>query len=646
MKKGKILIVEDNLIVGESLQQTLEDNEYNVPGIVLSGEEALKETEGIKPDLILMDIKLKGEMDGITAAEKIYSHFDIPVIYLTAYSSNSLLDRVKLTGSYGYILKPFKEKELIFNIEMALYKHRMEKSLKESEERLNLALSETGLWDWNIETGMIYFSRVYHTMIGYEPDEIPPFYDMWKNLIHPREIEKFENIINEILNNKKELYEIEYRIKTKTGEWKWILSRGKVVERNEKNNPLRMVGTHTDIAEKKKKEEENKKIEERIRFIQRHESLGKMAGGIAHGFNNILASILGYAEISILESPPDSSVIYYLKKIQKATHRGSDITKQMLSYTGHGKVNMEEINLLSLIEEMHQFIEISISNKCIFKYEIEENLPVIQGDAGQIRQVIINLIMNASEAIENNSGTITLKAGKILCNETYLCKNYPEEHLLPGTYMYLDVSDTGCGIPEEIQSKIFDPFFTTKFLGRGLGLAAVHGIIRVHRGAIKVFSKIGRGTTMRLLLPALRYVQEKEKIKELTMTEVYAGGRTVLVIDDSEDICTVAGKLLGKAGFTVMTASNGLEGLKIFRASCDDISLIILDVAMPVMSGEKVFKELKLIKKEVPVIITSGYNESHAMSRFGKTEIAAFIQKPYRGQDLIEMVNNLVRKRN
>jgi CheY-like chemotaxis protein len=168
MKKGRILIVEDNLIVGESLQQTLEDYEYNVPGIVISGEEALKETEEVKPDLILMDIKLKGEMDGITAAEKIYSDFDIPVIYLTAYSSNSLLDRIKLTGSYGYILKPFKEKELIFNIEMALYKHRMEKALKESEERLNIALSGTGLWDWNIETGMIYFSRMYHTMLGYD----------------------------------------------------------------------------------------------------------------------------------------------------------------------------------------------------------------------------------------------------------------------------------------------------------------------------------------------------------------------------------------------------------------------------------------------------------------------------------------------
>ncbi|MEQ8222608.1 MAG: response regulator [Candidatus Eremiobacterota bacterium] len=645
MKKGRILIVEDNLIVGESLQQTLEDYEYNVPGIVISGEEALKETEEVKPDLILMDIKLKGEMDGITAAEKIYSDFDIPVIYLTAYSSNSLLDRIKLTGSYGYILKPFKEKELIFNIEMALYKHRMEKALKESEERLNMALSGTGLWDWNIETGMIYFSRMYHTMLGYEPDEIPPSYDIWKSLIHPQEIEKFEDSINDILENKKEFYEIEYRMKTKAGEWKWILSRGKVGERNDKNTPVRIIGTHTDITEKKKSEEENKKIEERIRSIQKHESLGKMAGGIAHGFNNILASILGYAEISIMESPPDSPIRYYLQKIQKATHRGSDITKQMLSYTGHGKVTMEEIDLSSLIEEMHQFIEISTSNRCNITYAIDENLPVIQGDAGQIRQVIMNLLMNASEAIENNSGTVTLKTGKISCDEAYLCKNYPEEHLLPGTYLYLDVSDTGCGIPEEIQSKIFDPFFTTKFLGRGLGLAAVHGIVRVHRGAIKVLSRKGEGTTMRLLFPALRYLQGKEKEKDLSVPEVYTGGKTVLVIDDSEDICTVAGKLLGKAGFTVMTASNGLEGLEIFRARCEDISLIILDVAMPVMSGDKVFKELKLIKKEVPVIITSGYNEAHAMSRFGKTEIAGFIQKPYRGQDLIEMAKSLAKKK-
>jgi len=643
MKKGKILIVEDNLIVGESIQQTLEDYEYNVPEIVLSGEEAIKETKEIKPDLILMDIKLKGEMDGITAAEKIHSDFDIPVIYLTAYSSNSLLDRVRQTASYGYILKPFKEKELIFNIEMALYKHRMEKALKESEERLNLALSETGLWDWNIETCMIYFNHAYHAMLGYEPGEISP--DTWKHLIHPEEIEKFEYSIREILENKKEDYEIEYRMRTKPGEWKWISSRGKIVERDEKNKPVRMIGTHTDITDKKKSEEENKKIEERIRFIQKHESLGKMAGGIAHGFNNILASILGYAEISIMESPSDSPVRYYLQKIQKATHRGSDITKQMLSYTGHGKLMLEEIDLPGLIKEMYQFIEISTSNKCIFKYDIGENLPTIQGDAGQIRQVIMNLIMNASEAIDGNNGTITLKTGKMSCSETYLSENYPEENLLPGTYLYLDVSDTGVGIPEDIQSKIFDPFFTTKFLGRGLGLAAVHGIIRVHRGAIKVYSKNGEGTTMRLLFPALRYLQEKEKEKEIIVREVYGNGRTVLVIDDAEDICTVATKLLGKSGFTVLTASNGKEGLEIFRTRCEDISLIILDVAMPVMSGEKAFKELKRIKSDVPVIITSGYNESHAMSRFGKTEIAGFIQKPYRGKDLIEMVKSLARNK-
>jgi PAS domain S-box-containing protein len=492
---------------------------------------------------------------------------------------------------------------------------------------------------------MIYFSQVYYTMLGYEPHEIPLSYDKWKDLVHPEEIETFEHSIDEILNNKKELYEIEYRMRTKKGEWKWILSRGKVVERNKQNNPLRIIGTHTDITEKKKSEEENKKIEERIRSIQKHESLGKMAGGIAHGFNNILAGILGYAEIILMELPSDSPERYYLQKIQKSTQRGSDITKQMLSYTGHVKFTLEEINLAELIKEMNQFIEISTSNKCIFKYDIEENLPTIQGDTGQIRQVIMNLIMNASEAIESNNGIITLKTGKIACNETYLCKNYPEENLSEGIYLYLDISDTGCGIEEDIQSKIFDPFFTTKFLGRGLGLAAVHGIVRVHKGAIKVFSKKGEGTTMRLLFPALRYLPEKEKERELTAPKVYANGRTILVIDDAEDICTVAGKLLGKAGFTVMTASNGQEGLEIFRASCEDISLIILDVAMPVMSGEKAFKELKLIKSDVPVILTSGYNEDHALSRFGEAEIAGFIQKPYRGQDLIEMVNSIVRNK-
>lgn len=516
---------------------------------------------------------------------------------------------------------------------------------KESEEKLRKSessLAQTqkiaglGSYESNPASGKLIWSEETFRITGMDPLRGEPSLDEYINMIHSEERFTAKEKINKAIREKKS-FDFEYRIILPDGSLKYIQSIGHPVI-NDKENVNKIVGTIMDITERKKGEEERKKIEERLRFVQKHESLGKMAGGIAHGFNNILASILGYTEITLMDLPPASKVTTYIKQIEKSVYRGSEITKQMLSYTGHGKFILESIEISKLIREMYQFIQITISNKCNVEYVLEENLPYIKGDNDQIRQAIMNLIMNASEALEDNNGIITLKTGKIICNRDYLHDKYQEENLSEGLYIYLDISDTGCGMSEDTMSKIFDPFFTTKFPGRGLGLAAVHGIIRAHKGAIKVFSKKGEGTTIKLLFPVLKSLQEQKLIKSNIQTK----GKTILIIDDAEDICTIVNNILQRVGFRVISAPDGLQGLKLFREYTEDISLVILDMTMPVMDGKKTFQELKLIKSDIPVIVTSGYNEEQAIKTMGVSNIAGFIQKPYKSNNLVKLIKKVI----
>jgi len=527
--------------------------------------------------------------------------------------------------------------EIFVNI---LKRKESEEKLRKSEARLaqTQKITKIGSYEADLSEGTLLWSEETFQITGLEPLREEPSLSEYINMIHSEDRIIATETIDKTIREKKP-FDIEYRIILPDGSLKYVQSIGYPVI-NDKETVNKIVGTIMDITERKKGEEERKKIEERLRFVQKHESLGKMAGGIAHGFNNILASILGYTEITLMDLPSDSKVTTYIRQIEKSVYRGSEITKQMLSYTGHGKFILEPIEISKLIREMYQFIQITISNKCKVEYVLEENLPYIKGDNAQVRQAIMNLIMNASEALEDNNGIITVKTGKIICNRDYLCDKYHEEYLSEGLYIYLDISDTGCGMTEDTINKIFDPFFTTKFPGRGLGLAAVHGIIRTHKGAVKVFSKKDEGTTMRLLFPVLTSLQEQDSIKP----EIRPKSKTILIIDDAEDICTIANNILQRVGFKVISAADGKEGLKVFRECIEDISLVILDIIMPVMDGKKTFHELKHIKNDIPVILTSGYNKEHAMRTMGGENIAGFIQKPYKGHDLVELVKKILNK--
>jgi two-component system cell cycle sensor histidine kinase/response regulator CckA len=405
-----------------------------------------------------------------------------------------------------------------------------------------------------------------------------------------------------------------------------------------------VVAVARDISARKRAEEERRQLEARVQQAQKLESLGVLAGGIAHDFNNLLVGILGNADLALDQLSPVSPARPLLQDIELAAKRAADLTRQMLAYSGKGRFVIEPLDLNEVVAEMAHLLEVSISKKAILKYNYADNLPAVQADGTQIRQVIMNLITNASEALGGRSGVISVSTGAMECNRDYLRETYLDEDLPDGVYVYLEVTDTGCGMDEETRQKIFDPFYTTKFTGRGLGLAAVLGIMRGHQGALKVQSEPGRGTTFRILLPALAEGRAERREQPALASGSRRTG-TILLVDDEETVRAVGRRFLERAGFNVLTGSDGPQALELFRRHADDIVCVVLDLTMPHMDGEEAFRELSAVRADVRVIMSSGYNEQEVAQRFAGAGLAGFIQKPYRGSELLAKVDEALRSR-
>ena len=398
--------------------------------------------------------------------------------------------------------------------------------------------------------------------------------------------------------------------------------------------------TH-DITERKQAEERRKKLEAKLQQAQKLESLGVLAGGIAHDFNNLLMGVLGHAEIALIELPPESPARGDLKNITTAALRAAELTKQMLAYSGKGKFVVETLNLSKLVEEMAHLLQVSISKNVVLKYNFADNLPTIEADGAQIRQVVMNLIINASEAVGEESGVVTVSTGVIEADRSYLSETYLDENLPEGDYVGLEVADTGCGMDEQTQQKIFDPFFTTKFTGRGLGLAAVLGIVRGHAGAMKIYSQPQRGSTFKVLFPASRQPVGESAGPSATEQE-WRGSGVILVVDDDEPVRITAKLMLEKLGFTVLTAEDGRAALEVFRSRGDEIVVVLLDLTMPHLDGEETFRELRRLRPDVRVILSSGYNEQETTSHFAGKGLAGFLQKPYGLRPLGEKIRQVL----
>jgi PAS domain S-box-containing protein len=417
----------------------------------------------------------------------------------------------------------------------------------------------------------------------------------------------------------------DFRFRRKDGNELWTLVTGSPAVDDE-GRVVSLLGVVTDITERRRHEQA-------LLQSQKLESLGVLAGGIAHDFNNLLTTLLGNINLAQLCLPEGSPAWPYLGTMERTVQRATDLTRQMLAYSGRGRFVVGPVDLNQVVDEMSHLLSVSISKKVSLRYQLHEQLPVLMAEAAQIQQVVMNLVTNASEAIGDAEGLVSIRTGLQSYGRADLTREFPGQPLEPGTFVTLEVSDTGRGMPPEVQARIFEPFFTTKFTGRGLGLAAMQGILRGHKGGIRVYSEVGKGSTFKLIFPA--GTGETVAAEASVETDEWVGSGTILVVDDEAGVRLVAVDLLKSMGFEVITAEDGIQALERFRESLFPIRAVLMDLTMPRLDGVETFRELRRLDPGCRVVLTSGYNQQEAVQDFLGKGLAAFVQKPFLRRDLM-----------
>jgi len=384
---------------------------------------------------------------------------------------------------------------------------------------------------------------------------------------------------------------------------------------------------------------ERMRVEHQLRELAKVESLGVLAGGIAHDFNNMLTGILGNASLAMDELPADSSCREMIAEVIRAAERAAHLTNQMLAYSGKGRFLIQPVNLSQFTRDIVHLVRSSIPRTAKLDLQLVDEVPLVEADIAQLQQLIMNLLINAGEAIGDAPGTVAVRTGVRELSQGNNPAGPKHLNVDPGRYVFLEVKDTGSGMDELTRQRIFDPFFTTKFTGRGLGLSAVLGIVRGHMGAIEVESTPGHGSTFTVLFPETTLHIRLEPAPKRALR---VGSGTILVVDDDEAILKLTRIMLEKAGYQVVLAENGAVAIDILSQDRGQIVAVLLDMTMPVMSGADTLKHLREIKPDVPIALSSGFTELEALAHFPVKTVEAFVQKPYKAADLVEKLNQIV----
>lgn len=452
------------------------------------------------------------------------------------------------------------------------------------------------------------------------------------------EVEHFRQDDLEVMDSQKQKFVPEEIITDASGKIRY-LQTVKIPIKNTDGVVDQILGVATDISERKKAEEERIKLESQVQHSQKLESLGILAGGIAHDFNNLLMGIVGNADLLLLDLEENSPYRKKVRHIKAASKRLADLTNQLLAYSGRGAFIIEDIDLSSVAREMTQLLKTVISKKAVLNLLLESDLPLVKADATQIRQIVMNLITNASDSLDSGNGEISLRSGTEIINEAGIKNSFIKEEVPAGEYVFLEVQDTGVGIAKDTMSKIFDPFFTTKFIGQGLGLSAVLGIVRSHKGTLSVKSEVGVGTKIKILFPVSK---EKDSIKNKTINQSEPNNELltgkILIVDDEITMRRVTKSMLDKFEYKSSVATNGNEAIDILKNNLSDYSAVILDLSMPEKNGKETLREIRELSKDLPVILTSGYTELDATKDFKKDSFSGFLQKPFGPKELLEVL--------
>jgi PAS domain S-box-containing protein len=397
--------------------------------------------------------------------------------------------------------------------------------------------------------------------------------------------------------------------------------------KDEHGNIVQVVHIQRDITERKRAEEEKLVLEQQFQQSQKLESLGVLAGGIAHDFNNILSVIVGNCYLAKMDSDNSRD---FIPKIEQASERAAELCRQMLAYAGKTQIVQFQVNILSLVDEMVRMLKASLPKNVVIKLSSFTDVPTVKADTSQISQIVMNFIINASEAIGEAQGEIIVSLEKTVIANGQSEKDYQGKEIRPGDYVCLAVTDNGCGMNNETKRRIFEPFYTTKFTGRGLGMSAVLGIVTAHEGALQIYTQLGQGTTFKVFLPVQSEVSSEGNPQlQTTNLEPCQCSGTILLVEDEEEVRLIAKTILEKMGFSVIEAENGLEALELYNQNATKINLVLTDLGMPIMDGYEMFRELKKINSELPIVISSGFGDAVVTSKIARKDIAGLISKPY-----------------
>lgn len=519
-----------------------------------------------------------------------------------------------------------------------------EQALRDREARLALAqeLAELGWWEWYPATNLLILSLRMKQILGFAEEEETDTPEKVFSRVHPEDLPRLQEV-QRLVTEKQISKEVEYRAVIPGKGERVVYSPPGLIELNEDGEIHRVLGTAWDITVRKQQEAERVRLEARIQHGQKLESLAVLAGGVAHDFNNLLTVIMGNANLAEMELAEESPARLCLAQLVEASERAADLCNQMLAYSGKGHFLIETVNFNRMIPEIAPLLESVISSRAEVEYQLNDPLPMVEVDTTQMRQVLLNLLTNASEALAEEGGRITVSTASATLSRADLNKSIAGEELEPGTFVILEVADTGSGMTKATCEKIFDPFFSTRFTGRGLGLAAVLGIVRGHEGALRVDSQPGRGTRFQVLLPATGTEEPVAEVEvESTNETIDAGTGTILVVEDEPMVLKIAREALERAGYQVLTSNNGEGGIEVLRQHHPQIDLVVLDLTMPTLSGVETFEQMRQIQPEVRVLLTTGYNEEEVNRRFGEHQPTGFLQKPFRPQELVDVIRRIM----
>ncbi len=635
-----ILLIEDSDDHAELVRRAFARSRDNFNLIrAASCKEASEVLKDILPIVIITDYLLPdGNGLNFYKHQLKSSYPNVPVLLLTSQGDETVAVDALKSGMTDYLVKsdqvlislPDLCRAIIRETDQKLENRKHVEALRESEERyrdiLHAALD--GFWLVDRENRLIEVNESYCRMSGYSEQELltMTIADLEASMTSNDIIRQAEQIIAQgyvrftSSHRRKDgsIFDVEVSVKYQQ------IDDGK------------MVAFIRDITESKQAEEEKQLLEQQFQHSQKLESLGVLSGGIAHDFNNILAVIMGYCCLTRINYETAEK---YIPEIEKAAERAAGLCRQMLAYAGKAPLTKTRVDMVTEVDDIVNMLKSTLPQNTAIKSYLAPKTPHVEGDASQLRQVVMNLIINASEAIGSEQGEVdvTLVMIKVMAGKAY--EDYHGKAISPGDYVCLEVTDNGCGMDEATKWRIFEPFFSTKFTGRGLGMSAVLGIIKSHGGALQLFSQLGCGTTFKVYLPAL--TEEPLENGEQTVSAPVApwqGSGTVLLAEDEESIREIAKTFLEMFGFNVLEAVNGKEALEIYQKRASEISIVLTDMGMPLMDGYELFSELKKLNPELPIIISSGYGDAEVTARIGSDNIAGLVSKPYNPNQLQEVL--------